>query len=354
MTAVRHIPLVEVSRGRIVESTHYGSLCLCAPDGRVLLSLGDMTASFFLRSSAKPFQALAFFEQGGIAHYGLETAEIAILCASHSGTPAHVEVLEKLQAKIGIAESLLQCGLHAPYHQASADRLLLEGKPLRPNHNNCSGKHTGMLAFAKMTGAPLDTYLEPAHTVQQAILNTFAEMCVVQPASVELGTDGCTAPVFAVPLPAAARAYARLCQPDDLAPERAEACRAITVAMPARADMVAGPERFDTDGMTVGQGAFIAKLGAEGYRGVGILPGRARSRKGGLGLAIKIADGDAHFRATSLVAMAILKSLGVLDEAQAAALRRYDRHPLKNWRGKEIGEIRPSAQLMEALGALAE
>lgn len=348
-TGRQHVPLVEVTRGRIVESVHYGSLCIASPDGRVAASLGDMRAPFFLRSSAKPFQALAFLERGGIRRYRLEPQEIAILCASHSGTPEHIKTLEGLQEKTGINESLLQCGIHAPYHQESAQRLMLEGKPLHPNHNNCSGKHTGMLAFAKMIGAPPDDYLADSHPVQQAILETFAEMCAVDQDAVELGVDGCTAPVFAVPLPATARAYARLCQADGLAPGRAEACRAITAAMTARADMVAGPKRFDTDAMAAGRGSFISKLGAEGYRGIGILPGCARGVDSALGVAIKISDGDASARAASVVAMAILKALNVLDDNQAAGLRPYDQRPTTNWRGKEVGEIRPTEALSDLL-----
>jgi L-asparaginase II len=206
-----------------------------------------------------------------------------------------------------------------------------------------------MLSFAKMIGSPLDTYLENTHPVQKAILKTFSEMCEVSSESVELGVDGCTAPVFAVPLRAAALGYARLCQPDDLPDARASACRIITASMAAHPDKVAGPQRFDTDGMTAGRGAFISKLGAEGYRGIGILPGKAAGTQAGLGLTIKISDGDAVSRATPVIAMAVLKTLGVLDETQMEKLKSYDRRPITNWRGKEIGEIRPSLELVNAL-----
>lgn len=352
MTTPSHIPLVEVTRGRIVESVHYGSLCAALPDGSILFSLGDSHTKFFLRSSAKPFQALAFLERGGAERYHLEAREIALICASHSGTEAHIQSLETLQKKVGIDESNLQCGAHPPYSQKSADQLMQKGITPGPNHNNCSGKHTGMLAFAKMIGAPLDNYLEPSHPVQQAILNTFAEMCGLDPAVIELGTDGCTAPVFAVPLADAAAAYARLCQPEGLPEARAKACRLISAAMPAHSDMVAGPERFDTDGMAVGKGAFISKVGAEGYRALGILPGKAKGMDTSLGITMKISDGDPNLRAGAVAAMAILKALNVLDDEQSAALKIYDRRPVPNWRGKEIGEIRPTSELMQALTAL--
>ncbi|MCJ7520402.1 MAG: asparaginase [Anaerolineaceae bacterium] len=352
MTAPRHLPLVEVTRGRIVESVHYGSLCAACPDGSILLSLGDADTKFFLRSSAKPFQALAFLERGGAEYYRLEDREIALICASHSGTEAHIQALEALQKKVGIDETYLQCGAHLPYSQKSADQLLIKGITPRPNHNNCSGKHTGMLAFAKMIGAPMDNYLEPSHPVQQAILNTFAEMCGLDVAEIEHGIDGCTAPVFAVPLANAAAAYARLCQPEGLPENRAKACRLISAAMPAHPDMVAGPERFDTDGMTVGKSAFISKVGAEGYRALGVMPGKARRIDTSLGITMKISDGDPNLRAGAVVAMAVLKALKVLDDTQSAVLKAYDRQPVANWRGKEIGEIRPTPELMQALAGL--
>ena len=208
-----------------------------------------------------------------------------------------------------------------------------------------------MLAFAKMIGASLDNYLEPSHPVQQAILHTFAEMCGLKVSDVELGIDGCTAPVFAVPLPNTATAYARLCQPEGLADDRAKACRLITSAMSAYPYMVAGPERFDTDGMTVGKGAFISKVGAEGYRAIGIIPGNAAGIDSSLGITLKISDGDPVLRASSIVAMAVLKALIVLDNEQIAMLKTYDRRPVFNWRGKEVGEIRPTPELMQALAA---
>jgi L-asparaginase II len=344
--------LVEVTRGRIVESVHYGSLCAVRPDGRTLFSLGDTETKFFLRSSAKPFQALAFLERGGAQYYHLEPREIALICASHSGTEAHIQTLETLQQKVGIDESNLLCGAHLPYSQKSADLLIKQGITPRANHNNCSGKHTGMLAFAKMIGAPLEDYLDPSHPVQKAILNTFAEMCGLNIEDVELGIDGCTAPVFAVPLPKAAAAYARLCQPDDLPKNRAAACQQISTAMSSHPDMVAAPKRFDTDGMAAGKGAFISKVGAEGYRALGILPGKVPGIDSSIGITMKISDGDPNLRAGALIAMNVLKVFGVLDETQRLTLKAYDRRPVQNWRGKEVGEIRPTPELVQILAAL--
>lgn len=352
MSTLRHLPLVEVTRGRIVESVHYGSLCAVRPDGSILFTLGDSKTKFFLRSSAKPFQALAFLERGGAEYYRLEPSEVALICASHSGTEAHIQALEALQRKVGITETSLLCGAHLPYSQKSSDLLIKQGISPRPNHNNCSGKHTGMLAFAKMIGASLEDYLDPSHPVQKAILNTFAEMCGLKTEEIEPGIDGCTAPVFAVPLTKAAAAYAHLCQSDDLPEKRAAACRLITSSMWAHSDMVAGPERFDTDGMAAGKGAFISKVGAEGYRALGIFQGKAAGFDSSIGITMKISDGDPILRAGALIAMNVLKVFGVLDDGQRAALKAYDRRPFFNWRGKEVGEIRPTPELIRSLAAL--
>lgn len=344
-----HIPLVEVSRGPIVESVHTGSLVISQPDGKILFSAGDSTSPVFLRSAAKPFQTMAFLEQGGAGHYDLEPYEIAIMCASHSGTDEHVRVLENLQAKVGIQESMLQCGIHAPFHIPTAQSKLLKGEAYHSNQHDCAGKHSGMLAFARMLGQTEENYLEPSHPIQRAMLKTFAEMCAIPEGEILLGTDGCSAPVFAVPLPNAAAAFARLCQPDNLAEPRASTCRLITDAMSRHPDLVGGPQRFDTDVMSAAVGSLVTKIGAEGYHGIGVLPGKARGFSTSLGIAIKIGDGDLSLRAGCVVALQVLRHLGVLDEDQLRSLPAYDRRPLTNWRGIEIGEIRPSAELRAAL-----
>lgn len=343
------VPLVECTRGKLVESVHYGALSIVNSDGVTLMALGDQKAKIFLRSSAKPFQALAFLEHGGAGAFKLEPREVALLCASHSGTDEHVQALNALQAKIGIREEDLLCGTHAPYHRETAARMQVQDEPLTHNRHNCSGKHTGMLAFARLLGAPLDTYLDPTHPVQRAILRSFAEMCSAAENEIELGTDGCSAPVFAVPLPAAALAYARLCQPEGLPEQRAAACRLITRAMSAHGFMVAGPGRFDTILMAEFGEKVIAKSGAEGYLGMGVLPGSARQQHCGIGMAIKISDGDAGDRARSVVGLEILRALGVLQEKDLASLKPFTAEKITNQRGLMVGEIRPTAALREAL-----
>jgi L-asparaginase II len=353
MAAAAHIPLVEITRGGIVESVHYGSCAVVLADGKTFFLLGDMDNPFFLRSSTKPFQTLAFLERGGAEKFDLTLEEIAIITSSHSGTERHLAVLQKLQKKIGINEEMLQCGTHLPIDMESAKQLLLEGKPPTPNHNNCSGKHTGKLAFAHMIGAPEDDYLDPDHPVERIILNTFAEMCSLTPESVVVGIDGCTAPVFAVPLPSAALAYARLCQPVGFSAERVDACRQVTKAMVTYPFMIAGPHRFDTDAMQAAGGAIICKNGSEGFQGIGVMPGHTKGIDGSIGIAFKVSDGDLpNNRASGVIALAILNTLGILDDGQVKALQAYDRRPVTNWRSLAIGEIRPSRELEESLRAI--
>ena len=199
-----------------------------------------------------------------------------------------------------------------------------------------------MLAFAKMLGAPLDTYLEINHPVQQAILNTFSEMCDVNLENVQLGIDGCSAPVFAIPLKNAALGFACLSDTRGLTRTRAEACGLIFQAMTTYPNMVAGPGRFDTLFMQILAGQVMSKSGAEGYMGISIQPDAIKPGSPGIGIAIKISDGDLDQRAGTVVALEVLKQLGALNEKQIHSLARFAPRKIANWRGLEVGEIRLS------------
>jgi L-asparaginase II len=342
MVSQNHQPLVELTRGNIVESIHYGSVEVISSDGKTIRSYGDANTQYFLRSSAKPFQALAFIEHGGAEKYDLSLKEIAILCASHSGTDEHVSVLRALQKKIGIKESDLQCGVHPPQDKQTQEQLLLRGEKPTPIRHNCSGKHTAMLAYAKMLGAPLDFYLEINHPVQQAILKTFTEMCGIKVENVQLGTDGCSAPVFAIPLKNAALGFARLGDTQGLNQTRADACRLIFKAMTEYPDMVAGRGRFDTVFMQTLAGQMMSKSGAEGYLAISIQPDAIKPGSPGIGITLKISDGDLDQRAGPVVVLEVLRQLGAFNEKQIHSLARFAPRKITNWRGLEVGEIRLS------------
>lgn len=347
--------LFEVTRGNIVESVHYGSIAVVDSDGKLISSYGDPKAVAFLRSSAKPFQALPFVERGGVEYFGFTPRELSISCASHEGSDLHVQTVEGIQKKIGIEESALQCGIHMPGDVEAFKSLIINNKQPTLNQNNCSGKHTAMLAHARMRGFPLENYLDINHPIQQEILTSFAEMCQLPVKEVELGTDGCSAPNFAVPLYNAALAMARLCDPRKLSIERASACRKITSAMTTHPEMVSAYGEFDEQLMRVGEGKIVCKRGAEGYQIIGILPGVLTPDAPGVGIALKVSDGDASRTSLDLihrprvrpaVTLEILHQLGVLSSKQEQALASFGPVlPIKNHRGIITGQSRPIFEL---------
>lgn len=360
MTFQPYLPIFELTRGRIVESLHYGAIAVVDPSGHLIASYGDPQTTTYLRSSAKPFQALPFIEQGGQEFYGLSQAEIALICASHTGTDEHLTVLVGLQQKTGVSEADLLCGVHPPIDRQTEQAMRERGEKPTPNRHNCSGKHTGMLAYARMLGAPTQDYLDPGHPVQQAILQSFTEMSGLAEDEVITGIDGCSAPNFAVPLYNAALAVARLCDPQGAQPplpaNRVIACHQILQAMTSHPIMVGGPTSFDTHLMSTVQGKAISKGGAEGYQILGILPGALAPGSPGLGIAFKVSDGDlkSHNRTAGdprgqvrpAVAIEILRQLGVLSLQMLESLSEYGpSFPLHNWRKLLVGEARTCFQL---------
>lgn len=325
-------PIFETTRGQIVESVHYGSIAVVNSNGKMIASYGDPQTVAFLRSSAKPFQVLPFVERGGMEYFNFTPRELALSCASHEGSNMHVQAVAQLQSKIGIEESNLQCGTHLPGDVDELKSLIVHDQQPHTNHNNCSGKHTAMLAHAKMRGLALESYLDINHPIQQDILATFAEMCGLRVNQVEVGVDGCSAPNFAVPLYNAAYAFARLCDPRTLSETRASACRKITSAMTSYPEMVSGYGEFDEQLMKVGEGKIVCKRGAEGYQIIGILPGVLGADAPGLGITMKVSDGDAARMGSGLestnrvrpaVTIEILRQLGILSAKKLDALAGF-------------------------------
>jgi len=337
--------MVELTRGRIVESIHLGAVAVVDVNGKLVASFGDPEAVTYLRSTAKPFQALPFIEREGDAYFKLTPREVALICASHSGTDEHVASVRGMQEKIGVVEGDLMCGAHYPYHEPTAEAMKARGEKPTPYRHNCSGKHTGMLAHAKLRQLPIGNYLDITHPVQESILQAFADMTGLPADKVELGTDGCSAPNFAVPLYNAALGFARLSDPRQLDPKRADACRRIAQSMMAHPDMVGGPGRFDTCLMEIGKGRIVAKGGAEGYQGIGLMPGALGPDSPALGIALKISDGDPDSRARPLAVLEVLRQIGALQESQLGELAAFGPQTLTNWREIPVGVSRAAFQL---------
>ncbi|MCC6189791.1 MAG: asparaginase [Anaerolineales bacterium] len=335
-------PLVEFTRGGVVESVHYGALAMADTRGRLVASYGDPYVVTFMRSSAKPFQALPLVETGASEAFKLPPSELALVCASHRGLDMHAEAAASLQARIGASQDDLLCGTHEVGDPTTARRLASEGVTPLPNRHNCSGKHSGMLVLARHHGWPLADYVNPSHPVQQLILQTFAEMCSLPPADVVVGIDGCSAPNFAVPLVSAATAYARLADPTRLPHRRANSLRTLFYAMTAYPEMVCAPGAFDTELMRRRPGLLVAKGGAEGYQGLSLAANALRPGSPALGIALKVSDGAG--RAVHVAVLEVLRQLGLLDDADFGALAEFGfgpRLPLRNYRQLVVGEARP-------------
>ena len=344
----RTTPLVEVTRGPLVESRHRGAIAVVDAAGELVAGLGDVEAAVYYRSAAKPFQTIPLVAAGVADHFGLTPREVAVTVGSHSGEPIHLEAVARILDKIGLDASALRCGAHMPFDEASASELRDAGRPPTPLHNNCSGKHAGMLALARFLGAPVETYLDPSHPVQQHILVAVARFADVPVDEITVAVDGCSAPVFGLRLRAMARSFAQLVVPEqtDLDPRLRAAAERVVSCMTLHPEMVGGTRgRLDTDLMQAARGGIVSKVGAEGVQLLGARPTPGRPR--GLGLAIKIEDGDIR-RARDPVVVEALRQLGLLDDEQLAALAPYARSVVFNHRRLEVGEVRPNFRIEPA------
>jgi len=329
-----HVPLVEVWRGEALESVHYGTIAVVDSTGRMIASAGDPTTTLVLRSAAKPAQVLPLLDSGAAEHFGFDDEEIAVMIGSHNGEAAHVAAVRSILGKIGLGEEALQCGAHPPFHRPSA--MLLHERGVAPTalHNNCSGKHAGMLALAVHLGTPVASYLEETHPVQVRIRAVVEELTGVGAGGARTAIDGCSAPTFAVPIQGAALMYARLTTPGSPPRSRiaAAASRAVAV-MHRHPEMVAGSDRLCTALMRAGRGGLVAKVGAEGVYGLGYERGGL-----GIGIALKIADGEGQ-RARFSAALETLRQLDALSEGDAAALRSRFVGEQRNHCGLLVGRI---------------
>jgi L-asparaginase II len=324
------VPLLRIERGEIEEGIQRGHLAVADAAGALVAALGDPGRLTYFRSCAKPFQAIAALRTGIVEQYGLNAEHIAIICASHNGEPRHVAVVRDLLRHAELDETTLQCGAHWPYDESAASVVRREMAEPLAVFNNCSGKHSGMLAASRMLQAPLTTYLEPSHPVQQRIRHVVEEYTGCVSTDVIYGIDGCSAPNAAVPLSAMARSFARLVTSDDTA------ARTAVDAMTAHPFLVGGSKRFDTALMEATEGRLLAKGGAAGAY-------CTADRRSGVGLALKLEDVDGTW--TSAAVMAALAGLGWLTADEQQALARFTQPTLRNHKGLEVGRVRPLLQL---------
>lgn len=327
--------LVEVRRGEIVESRHRGAIVVAEPDGRIVKALGDTELITSTRSTIKPIQAIPFITTGAADHFSVDERELAVVCASHEGEPIHTETVAGMLARAGLDETALRCGPQAPYSVVTAKKLEAAGEQFTQLHNNCSGKHTGMLLTAAVRGLDVDDYISAEHPVQREIIATFAQFANLD-SNIPTAIDGCSAPTFAVPLLSLAVAFAKLVNPSSDASGVDRASHRIVSSMIKHPEMVGGTKgRFDTELLRAAHGKLVCKIGAEAVYCVGVLP--SEEFPSGLGIAIKIEDGS--YRGLGPAVVETLRQLGVLNEQEVAALATYHQPVIENRRGVEVGVV---------------
>lgn len=385
--AVNHqsyAPMVEVTRGGFVESSHRGVIAVVEASGRLVASLGSPAQPIIVRSCAKPFQALALVCSGAADAFGLTEEELAVVCASHSGEEQHVRAVASLLKKAGVDPNALLCGPHPPFDGPARRALAASGQEPTALHNNCSGKHAGMLVTARHLGLPLEQYTAPDHGVQAAILGLLGYLSGLEPSEIDLAVDGCTAPTFHLPLRSFALAMARLAAAGENLPVARSATgfedeeedrdndwrvEAGTIAaygededtfpVPVRAGLarvwhamkshpvlIAGSRgRLCTDLMNVARSVdvdLVAKSGAEGCYAMAVVQDDRA-----YGIALKVEDGAQ--RARDAAAIETLLQLDLLPESTSGSLAAYHQQVVLNRRDELVGDVRAHFRLHHGL-----
>jgi L-asparaginase II len=329
-------PLVEVRRGPQIESLHRGAVAVVDRAGRIRHRAGPVELATYFRSAAKPLQTLPLVESGGVDALGLTDEELAVTCGSHAGEPAHLRAVRGILSKAGLDEGALRCGVHPPANSEIAAALIREGRQPSPLHNNCSGKHAGMLAACRHRGWPTESYLAPEHPLQREIAGIVAACCGLPAGVLPTGTDGCGVPTFYGSLRQLARAYAVLADPQDLPDRRAAAIGRVTGVMREHPFMIGGTGRLATEVQARLGDRLVCKGGAEALFGIGLL-------REGWGVAIKVEDGNA--RAMGPAVVDVLRQLGAIDPDEAEALAFLHHPVVRNHHGWDVGEMRPAFRL---------
>jgi L-asparaginase II len=328
---------VRVMRGRAVEAEHSAVVAVVNIEGNLTHYFGDPESIYMTRSSVKPFQALPLILTGGFDHYGFSESQLAIMCASHSGNDEHCEVVKSNLDRAGNRVEDLLCGVHWPIFMRNANLYPQAGEDQDPLRHNCSGKHSGFLALAKYLGEPLTEYLNPDSKTQRLIKTSVAERCEYDEDKIKVGIDGCSAPVFSMPMRNLAIGFknlANLRAPDTAV---ALALGRVKSAMTMYPFLVAGEKRFDYDFMRSFPGNGVSKVGAEAIQGIGF-------SEPAIGICVKITDGGT--RALGPVCVHVLEQLGLIDKLDKYPfLQAHAKPEVRNYRNILTGTIEVDFQL---------
>ena len=323
--------VLNYTRAGHVENIHRGDIAAVNCAGEIIFSVGNAKLPMFWRSAAKPFQALPFVKNGGLEKYNITDEELALLVSSHSGEENHVALVRGILKKLGLDESVLDCGVVRPMNGKAYKNLIAKGEKVLPVHNPCSGKHSQIIALAMMLGIPFEGYTKPEHEAQKIIFKHVAMAAKVPENELEIGIDGCGVPVFYLPLYNMALAYARLSTPakGDWGEYENSALK-IRDAMSKYPQVISGSGRIDLAVSEVTGGRIIAKIGADAVYCLCV-------KDGDLGIAFKIEDGS--YAAITPMVIAVLKKMDLLSKDEAATLEEKFPPVLKNHRGEIIGTV---------------
>lgn len=330
--------LIEQTRGDVVENCFKGSVAVVNENGDLLFSFGNIDAYVLPRSAIKYVQVLPLLAHENVGKYQFTADEIAVMCASHNSEQIHLDAVRSILNKINANERDLGCGGHEPSLREWRDELHCKGEKFTDIYNNCSGKHSGFLALAKLLGQDIKSYLEVNGEVQTLVANKLATLSGLQAEAFQIGTDGCSAPNFAMPLKNLAQCFANLHSGN--APEIDLMITAIT----QKPYMVAGKGRFCTDLMKQLGHEVIGKVGAAGVYALSFY-------KRGIGMAVKIESGQSNLQYQLM--MELLKASNVFSDEALKPLERYRVVAIKNCNGFVVGEQRITKEFEEELGKLA-
>ncbi len=297
--------LATTYRGEVEDLFTHGTIVLMDSDGKKIYEKGDGSEVAFPRSSAKLMQAMVPMSLGAAEKYDLSDVEISQICASHSGEECHIKTVTGLLSKIGLDESALRCGAHYPYKESVAKEMKKQGIEARQIHNNCSGKHSGMLMADVILGEDTETYFKPENEVQKRILEMIANICEYPKEKIKVSVDGCGVPVHALPVGVFAYGMARLGDYEKLPKELQEPAKKIVDSIFAQPVYTSGSDRIDYYIMSKSPEKIIIKSGANGYF-AGCLPERKQ------GFAIKCYDSQNIYK--NRVLIAFMKKLGIIQE----------------------------------------
>lgn len=333
--------LLHVTRGNIVENIHRGDIAVVNYKKELVSSVGNPYKKTFMRSCAKPIQALPVIESGAAKSFGINQKELAVICSSHYAEQFHIEAVSSILHKLGLHQDALLCGPTYSIKEEVTQSMCKAGYEKQRIYNNCSGKHAGMLAVSTKEGYDLSTYHQVEHPLQQIMLQTISDVCEVEKENIGIGIDGCGVPVVELPLFNMALSFAKLSHSSVFEENRKNAVDSIVAAMTKFPEMVAGTGGFCTELMRNTNGKLIGKLGADSVYCIGILDY-------GIGIAVKVEDGN--MMVLSSVVIEVLKQLGYLDQQELTDLRKFHLKETINSLNQKVGEIQPVFQMHEKIG----